>query len=96
MLCLAIHIYENGNLQPTPSIRVPLAALATIAKFIPHKVTGNLKERGIDIEQIVHDAATTSEPGVLMDLTDDDDRIVIAIETMQASKLQQLTSGARQ
>ncbi len=95
MLCLAIHIYEGGRTEPSPSVRVPLAAVAALARLIPAPVAGRLKARGVDVERVADDAAAKLEPGVLMDIVDEGDRVVIAIERMALGRTLQLTSDAQ-
>lgn len=85
MLCLAIHVYEKGKTQPAPSVRIPLAVVGTIAKFVPTSIMGKLKQHGVDVPQLVHDAGAQLAPGTLADITDGDDRIVIALEPWPAT-----------
>lgn len=93
MLCLAIHVYEGGNPKPAPSIRIPLAVVATIAKLVPHSVIAKLDAKGIELAQVVQEASTRLEPGVLIDVTNNDDRVLIAIEHLQAREPLRLTNS---
>ena len=95
MLCLAIYVYEDASQQPAQSIRIPLAVITTIAKFIPASIAGKLQQRGIDVKQIVHEAGAKLEPGIIMEVCDDGDRVVIVVEHMGANTPLQLTDNTR-
>lgn len=94
MLCLAIHVYKHGSERPTSSVRVPLAVVSTLAKLIPAAVFTKLQRKGVDLEHVVQTASTRLEPGLLMDITDKDDRVVITLEHMRLP-LPPAPSGAK-
>ena len=80
MLCLAIHVYESSRTAPSPAIRIPLGALSIVSSCIPGSVKDKLAEKGVDLDHIISAAENSIEPGILLEIEDENDRLVIAIE----------------
>ena len=86
MLCLAIHVYENSSPTPTPTIRIPLKVASTVVACLPTSLKRTIAAKAIDLDELVRAAQERIEPGVLVEIEDEEDRVVIAIERLGKSQ----------
>lgn len=74
---LMIQISEGDNTNV--NLRIPFGLFRAAGKYIPRKAQSSLREYGIDLEELLGDLSG-SESGVLLQVNDGDDHVLIAVE----------------
>ncbi len=74
---LMIQISEGNN--NNVNLRIPFGLFRAAGKYIPRKAQASLSEYGIDLEELLGDLSG-SESGVLLQVNDGDDHVLIAVE----------------
>jgi hypothetical protein len=74
---LMIQISEGGDSHV--NLRIPFGLFRAAGKYIPRKAQASLREYGIDLEELLGDLSG-SESGVLLQVNDGDDHVLIAVE----------------
>jgi len=82
MADLKIRVYKSGEAQPESTVTVPGGVLKLAGALIPKLATDALREKGIDLDEIVRLTSTSEMTGTLIDVDDHKrgERIVISIE----------------
>lgn len=76
---LAVYMYEGRGDRDPVTVRVPLSWISMLAGLLPHMVVQQLEARDVDIDGLIEQAGTAA-PGILCEIEDGADRIVIAVE----------------
>jgi hypothetical protein len=74
---LMIQISEGNN--NNVNLRIPFGLFRAAGKYIPRKAQASLRDYGIDLEELLGDLSG-SESGVLLQVNDGDDHVLIAVE----------------
>jgi hypothetical protein len=74
---LMIQISEGNN--NNVNLRIPFGLFRAAGKYIPRKAQASLREYGIDLEELLGDLSG-SESGVLLQVNDGEDHVLIAVE----------------
>lgn len=74
---LMIQISEGNNSHV--NLRIPFGLFRAAGKYIPRKAQASLREYGIDLEELLGDLSG-SERGVLLQVNDGEDHVLIAVE----------------
>jgi hypothetical protein len=72
-----IQISEGNN--NNVNLRIPFGLFRAAGKYIPRKAQASLREYGIDLEELLGDLSG-SESGVLLQVNDGEDHVLIAVE----------------
>lgn len=82
MLCLAISLTDLKTGESKPDVRIPFAALSHISRFIPDVIQQQLLANDVDVDALVELAKSKVSPCVLVDVTEQDMRLYIAVKPM--------------
>jgi hypothetical protein len=74
---LVIQVQERG--EKRVNLRIPIGLARAAGRFIPRNAQHRLREHGIDLEELISDLSG-SEHGTLLQVEDDEDRVLIAVE----------------
>lgn len=74
---LVIQVTEGSNTKV--NLRIPFGLARAAGKFIPRRAEQQLRELGIELEDILSDLKG-SEQGTIVQVEDDDNRVLIAVE----------------
>lgn len=74
---LIILVTEGPNTKV--NLRIPFGLARAAGKFVPRRAQQQLKEVGIDLEEMLTDL-TGSENGTILQVEDEDNRVLIAVE----------------
>jgi hypothetical protein len=74
---LMIQISEGNDSHV--NLRIPFGLFRAAGKYIPRKAQASLRDYGIDLEELLGDLSG-SESGVLLQVNDGDDHVLIAVE----------------
>ena len=77
-LFLRIHIWEDG--EKKVKINLPLALARAAVGSIPVQAHQHLHAQGIDIDRLLHGITENLEPGSLVEIQDDGDRVEVVLE----------------
>jgi len=61
-------------------LRIPLGLARAAGRFIPRPAQSRLAEHGIDLEQLIEDMGSVSVEGPLLQIEDETDKVLIAVE----------------
>ena len=75
-----IKIYNSGKPKPEQTITIPLAKLKTGAQLLPAKAKELLQREDIDITRVSDLAAKSISKGILIEIENETNRIVMAVE----------------
>lgn len=75
---LVIQVTEEGKSRV--NVRVPLSLAQAASRFIPRQAHVYLNEREINLEQMIHDLSTADGENTLVEVTDADSYVRIAVE----------------
>lgn len=75
-----LHIEVDEGGESRVNIRIPLGLARAASRFIPRQAQRHLEGYDIDLEQLVTDLAGVTIEGPLIEVHDDEDRVIIAIE----------------
>jgi hypothetical protein len=74
---LIIQVIEGSNTKV--DLRIPFGLARAAGKFIPRRAEQQLREFGIDLEDLLSDLRG-SENGTILQVQDEDSRVLIAVE----------------
>ena len=80
MQTLKIDFYKPGKNDPESRIRLPLASLNVSEKLLPSKAKASLSREGIDLSELSGMFAKQGPKGILIEVENIEERIVISIE----------------
>ena len=82
MASLKIRTFNDGKMEPSTTITVPLTIIRYAKKLIPKQFKKELQEKGIDIEVIVELSQNKEIRGTIVEIEkhEKNEKIVIAIE----------------
>ena len=75
---LVINITEGGDSKV--NVRIPLGLARAAGRFIPRQAQEYLEDHGIDLKQILSEQITGWAKGPLIEVQDDEDHVLIAVE----------------
>jgi hypothetical protein len=75
---LVINIIEGGDSKV--NVRIPLGLARAAGRFIPRQAQEYLEDHGIDLKQILSEHITGWTKGPLIEVQDEEDRVLIAVE----------------
>ena len=74
---LVIQINEGS--ENKVNLRIPFGLARAAGKFVPRRASQQLKEFGIELEELLNDLSGT-EKGIILQVRDDEDMVLIAVE----------------
>jgi hypothetical protein len=82
MANLKIRVYKAGNPEPATTVTIPGGVLQVASKLIPKRAMEELREKGIDVDEIVNLSSNPEVSGTLVEVEDHEknERIVISLE----------------
>lgn len=82
MTDLRIRVYKLGKDEPSTSVRIPGEVLKFAARLIPNKALEAMREKGVDLDEVIRLADTPGWSGTLAEVEDHEkgERVVIALE----------------
>ncbi len=75
---LVIHITEGGDSKV--NVRIPLGLARAAGRFIPRQAQEFLDDHGIDLNQLLSEQSSSWTQGPLIEVHDDEDHVLIAVE----------------
>jgi hypothetical protein len=75
---LVIHISDGS--QTKVNLRIPLGLARAAGRFIPRQAQEHLDEYDISIKELLEDVGNTLAVGPLIDIQDDETKLLIAVE----------------
>jgi hypothetical protein len=75
---LVINITEGGDSKV--NVRIPLGLARAAGRFIPRQAQEYLEDHGIDLKQILSEQITGWAKGPLIEVQDEKDHVLIAVE----------------
>jgi len=75
---LVINITEGGDSKV--NVRIPLGLARAAGRFIPRQAQEYLEDHGIDLKQILSEQTAVWTKGPLIEIQEDEDRVLIAVE----------------
>lgn len=81
MRSLKIEIFALGSGEPKKTIRIPAMMLGMAPKMLPVSIQESLRDKGVDVGQIVEMARNPDVEGVLVEIDDHEagQRIVVSL-----------------
>jgi hypothetical protein len=82
MVNLKIRVYKDGEANPETTCMIPAGVLKIASKLIPKQAAAALREKGIDLDEIIRLSANPDAHGTLLEVEDHkkNERVVIALE----------------
>lgn len=82
MVSLRIRVFKGGKSSPETTVSIPVAMLRLASRLLPRQTAGALREKGIELEEIIRLADNPEARGTLIEVEEHhkDQRIVIALE----------------
>jgi hypothetical protein len=82
MANLKIRVFKGGETNPETTCTIPAGILNIASKLIPQQATAALREKGIDLDEIIRLSASPDAHGTLLEVEDHkkNERVVIALE----------------
>lgn len=79
---LKIRVYKDGRSEPDTSIRIPINILKIAYKVLPKQAESALREKGIDISEIVRIAENPEIEGNIIEIEEHrkNEKIIISLE----------------
>jgi hypothetical protein len=79
---LKIRVFKGGAADPETTVTIPTSILQVAYKLIPHQAVSALREKGIELDEIVKLASDPQAHGTLVEVEEHrkNERIVIALE----------------
>jgi hypothetical protein len=74
---LVIQINEGS--ENKVNLRIPFGLARAAGKFVPRRASQQLKEFGIELEELLNDLSGT-EKGIILQVRDEQDMVLIAVE----------------
>ena len=82
MANLKIRIFKGEEAKPETTVTIPGGILKIASKLIPGQAMDSLKDKGIDLDEIIRLADNPDAHGILVEVEEHkkNERIVIALE----------------
>lgn len=82
MADLKIRVFKTGETQPETTVSIPGGILKVAAKLIPRQATEALRDKGIDLDEVIRLSATPGFSGTLVEVEDHkaNQKVVISVE----------------
>jgi hypothetical protein len=82
MADLKIRMFKGGDSTPETTVTIPGGVLKIASKLIPKQATDALKEKGIDLDEIIKLSENPDARGTLVEVEEHkkNERVVIALE----------------
>ena len=82
MVNLKIRVFKAGETNPETTCTIPAGVLKIASKLIPKQAADALREKGIDLDEIMRLSASPDAHGTLLEVEDHkkNERVVIALE----------------
>ena len=82
MADLKIRVFKVGEAQPETTVTIPGGVMNVAAKLIPKQAVDALREKGMDLDEIVRLATTPGQSGTLVEVEDHKkgEKVVISVE----------------
>lgn len=82
MVNLKIRVYKRGETDPETTITIPANILKIASKLIPHRLADILRDKGIDIAEIIRLSENPDAKGTLVEIEEHkkNEKVVIALE----------------
>ena len=82
MRSLKIRVFKGGESSPEITCTIPTAVLQVAFKLVPRQAKEALREKGIELEEIVNLSSNTEVQGTLLEVEDHkkNEKVVIALE----------------
>jgi hypothetical protein len=82
MADLKIRVFKDGEANPETTCTIPAGVLKIASKLIPKQAMDALREKGIDLDEIIRLSANPEAHGTLIEVEDHkkNERVVIALE----------------
>jgi F0F1-type ATP synthase epsilon subunit len=82
MANLKIRVFKAGEADPDTTCTIPGGVLKIASKLIPRQAASALRDKGIDLDEIIRLSADPNAAGTLLEVEDHkkNERVVIALE----------------
>ncbi len=82
MADLKIRVFKVGEAQPETTVTIPGGILKVATNLIPKQAAAALRDKGIDLDEIVRLSSTPGFSGTLVEVEDhkENQRVVISVE----------------
>jgi len=82
MADLKIRVFKIGEAQPETTVTIPGGILKLAANLIPKQATEALRDKGIDLDELIRLSTTPGFSGTLVAVEDhkDNQKVVISVE----------------
>ena len=82
MANLRIRVYKAGEAQPETTVTIPGGVIQAAARLIPKTAVESLRDKGIDLDEIVRLATTPGQSGTLVEVEDHKkgEKVVVSVE----------------
>lgn len=82
MRSLKIKVFKGGETTPETTCTIPTAVLKVAARLIPKQAMAALREKGIELEEIIKLSTDPEVHGTLLEVEDHkkNERVVITLE----------------
>lgn len=77
---LKISTYKINKTTPETTVTIPLSAFQVSEKLIPRKLKQSLQQEGINLSELTALFAKEGPRGNIIEIENNDERIIIAIE----------------
>ncbi len=79
---LKIRIFKRAETEPETTITIPGNILKIASKLIPHRLAEILRDKGIDIDEIIRLSGNPEAQGTLVEIEEHkkNEKVVIALE----------------
>jgi hypothetical protein len=82
MANLKIRVFKRGETDPETTITIPANILKIASRLIPHRLADILRDKGIDIDEIIRLSDNPDAKGTMVEIEEHkkNEKVVIALE----------------
>jgi hypothetical protein len=82
MADLRIRVFKGAETEPSTTVTIPAGVLKIASSFIPAQAAAELREQGIDLDEIIRASEDPDAHGTLVEVEDHekDQRIIVSVE----------------
>ena len=82
MANLKIRVFKRGETDPETTITIPANILKIASRLIPHRLADILRDKGIDIDEIIRLSDNPDAKGTMVEIKEHkrNEKVVIALE----------------
>ncbi|HZP21139.1 MAG TPA: hypothetical protein VFB16_13130 [Bauldia sp.] len=82
MTDLKVRVFKGQSTEPSTTVTIPGGVLRIARNLVPHVARDALKDRGIDLDEIVRLSGTPEAKGRLVEVEDHEknERVVLSLE----------------